>query len=416
MNLRSSTLLVASAALFACSSNPATETDSSVASSGSGGGGGSAPLPFSKTKIASASVGEVLEVTADTEKRTYSWTTLKSSYVDLDTASPAAYSGTGTLTEESAQSPRFLMTDDATKAVMGTLSVADNGTLIARLAIPAINGENRAFPDANLMFGSGPLKNLVSVPVLGVTNATSKASELAGTYNFIALGCSGKSKGFFNQTKTFELWNDSTNTNADALCTTEYGTMKVVASSSFEDTVTVQYCFRDDLGAKKDAANCLHDHGEGEAKYNAAKGVWSLVIGAEGFEHSLVAFQSTGSGQRVGWVDTDGGLLGYGQLVLAEQLPVVPSSTNGTYAAESSGFNSATRTLCGDDAAGLIQLGSWGKVTVNVPWTGLSTIGIDPTGEAIGMMSGTGVFIYRNPNDDPWALEIGTRVNSGGCD
>lgn len=372
-------------------------------------------MPVSKTKIASASVGEVLEVTADIETLSYSWKTLKSSYVDLGTALAAAYSGTGTLTQESPESPRFLMTDDATKTVMGTLSLADNGTMIARLAIPAINGENRAFPDKNIVFGSGPLKNLVSVPVLGVTNATSKASALAGTYNFIALACSGKSKGFFNQTKDFQLWNDTANTAADALCTTEYGTMKVVASSSFDDTATVQYCVRDDLGAKKDAANCLHDHGEGQATYDAAKGVWNLLIGDEGFQHSLVAFQSAESGQRVGWVDTDGGVLGYGQLVLAEQVAVVPSSTNGTYAAESSGFNSSTRTLCGDDDAGLIQIGSWGKVTVNVPWTGLSTIGIDPTGEAIGMMTGSGVFIYRNPNDDPWMVELGTRVNQDGC-
>lgn len=58
---RTGVLLFAAASLLACSSKPAADQASSVTSSGSGG---SVPMPVSKTKIASASVGEVLEVTA----------------------------------------------------------------------------------------------------------------------------------------------------------------------------------------------------------------------------------------------------------------------------------------------------------------------------------------------------------------
>ena len=55
------------------------------------------------------------------------------------------------------------------------------------------------------------------------------------------------------------------------------------------------------------------------------------------------------------------------------------------------------------------------SVASNVPWTGFGTFDQDPTGAAIARMAGSGVFVMRNPNDDPWSFEIGTRVSTAGC-
>ena len=433
--------LVIAAAVAACSSSQ----KANPPASGAGGSGGSVPIEQDPTKVASASAGEVLKVTADVAALTYTWTTLKSAYVDLATAAPADYSGTGTLSKESASSPRYLMTDDVTHEVMGLLTVADNGTLLARMAIPALNGKHRAFPDnTSLKFGSGVLKDMVSVPVLGVTKAIAKATTLAGTYNFISLNCSGKSQGFFNQHKETGLWNTQCNVPADALCHTHYGTL-VVAKGADETKASVHYCVRGNLGGA--SPTCSGGEGTGTASYDATKGLWLLSVdgsgvlddtgaggsgscpmgtggsggaGADGGPsetkaHALVAFTSALGGQKVGWLDTDGGVLGYGQLVLAEQVALTPSAVNGAYRYETSGFNSGSHSLCGSDQAGTVTIDSVAKVTVNQPWTGLGTIGLDPSGESIALMAGAGVYISRNPNDDPWSFEIGTRVGAGNC-
>ena len=428
MRYELSALLLASLAslgVASCSSSSSSSsTTAATADAGavSGNDAGAAPVadagpavdPGGKPNRASASAGEVLQLSADIAALTYSWTTLKSAYLDLATAAPAEYSGTGTLTQEAPSSPRYLMTDSVTAAVMGFLTVADNGTMVARLAIPAINGANRAFAgNAGLHFGSGVLQNSVSVPVLGVANPSSTATSLAGTYNFVSLSCSGKSKGFCNQTKTNQIWNTSVNVPSDALCTTEYGTV-VITKGADEESASVAYCAKGNL-ATTDLSACAGASGTGTATYDTTRGICLITMGTETVSHAAISFKSASNNQKVGWIDTDGGMLGYGQLVIAEQLPMAVSDVSGTYRAESSGFNSSTHTICGNAATGTASVDGVASVASNVPWTGFGTFDQDPTGAAIALMAGSGVFVMRNPNDDPWSFEIGTRVSTAGC-
>lgn len=411
---------------------------SSLLISCGGGSGSTINTSSATTSIASASAGEVINLTYDLTNLTYSWTTLKSSYLDLTSAASSAYSGRGTLLKESPNSARYVMTDSATTSVMGSLTPADNGTVIARLALPVLNvGPVSIGGQTVTSFGSeGPLQNKMTVPVLGVRNPTSTATDVAGTYNFISFSCSDKSNGFPFQTTSRKLWNPSSDTFNDGLCRTNYGTVKITKGAD-EQTASIEYCNKNNLTA----AACPGGTGQGTATatYDATKQIW-LFSTSDNVQHAAVTFQSASNNQKVGWIDTNGGTLGYGQMVIAEQ--VTPNSTdlNGTYFGESASFTTTSHTVCA--SGNNITMDGGATLTMGSPWAGFASLDISPlivkstsiirTTEAesntvrssIALMAGAGVYVSRNaleldgPDADkpsPWGFEIGTRVGTASC-
>lgn len=419
-----------------------------------GGGGGSKVQPVivstSSTSVASASAGEVISLTYDLTKLTFSWTTLKSSYLDLSTAAASAYSGSGTLAKESPTTARYVMTDTVTALVMGTLTPADNGTVIARLALPVLNASPVSVGGQTVAsFGNpdpaSPFHNKITVPVLGVKNPTSTATDVAGTYNFISISCSDKSNGFPFQTANSngnaagQLWSPSNLFN-EGLCKTNYGTVKIVKGAD-EQTASIEYCNKNNLTASSCPSGT--GQGTGTATYDLVKQVWLFAIDSltETQQHAAVTFRSASNGQKVGWIDTNGGTLGYGQMVMAEQQTPTLSDLNGNYFGESASFNTTSHTVCGN--GGTVTMDGVATFAMDSPWTGFASMDASPqinksTGalatisdslatvvhSTIALMAGAGVYVSRSAIEisgpdtgkpTPWGFEIGTRVGTATC-
>lgn len=409
-------------------------------------GGGSStsntPTPVLKStsmsSVASASAGEVISLTYDLTALTFSWTTLKSSYLDLASSPTSDFSGSGTLAKETPTSARYVMTDAVT-GVMGTLTPADNGTIIARLVLPVLNKNPVSLGGQTVTsFGSpGPLQSKITVPVLGVSNTTTTATDVSGTYNFISISCSDKSNGFPFQTANGNgsaanvLWNPAVNAYRDGLCKTNYGTVKIVKGAN-EQTASIEYCNKQNLAAT--ACTSL-GRGTGTATYDPAKKVWLFKIDGSNVEHAAVTFKSASNDQKVGWIDTNGGALGYGQMVMAEQTAPTPSDLNGTYFGESASFTTNSHTICG--SGNTVTMDGAATFTMNSPWQGFGSMDASPkidiiTSElsnavgavpsTIALMAGAGVYVSRSTRENsapyaptPWGFEIGTRIGTATC-
>ncbi len=416
---------------------------------GGGSSTGNTPAPVlqstSMTSVASASAGEVISLTYDLTALTFSWTTLKSSYLDLASSPTSAYSGSGTLAKENPTSARYVMTDTTTATVMGTLTPAENGTVIARLALPVLNTNPVTLGGQTVTrFGSaGPLQSKITVPVLGVRNPTTTASDVSGTYNFISISCSAKSNGFPFQTANVNgsaagvLWNSTAyvghtaNVFSDGLCKTNYGTVKIIKGPN-EQTASIEYCNKQNM---TNAACTSSGHGTGTATYDPAKKVWLFLIDGSSVEHAAVTFKSASNDQKVGWIDTNGGALGYGQMVMAEQTIPTLSDLNGVYFGENASFTTNSHTICGSGSS--VTMDGVAAFTMNSPWQGFGSMDASPkvdriTSElsnaigavpsTIALMAGAGVYVSRSTRENfapyaptPWGFEIGTRVGTATC-
>ena len=444
---------------------------SGVAVLASCGGGSDTPVAPPAPSVTSAVAGEVLAFTADTDSnpKTYSWTTLVSAY------GAEGSTGGGTLSDIG-PGGRYTMTDSGGDLAGNFFKSVDGTMSVGRLALPALNGTNRAFAsDASLVFGTlGDFPNLVTVPVLSLSSPMTVLSEIAGTYNFISLSCSGPSKGFFNQsirTGTQTIWNDGFDTLVDhALCRTNYGTVRIGTDGIFTA------CPQGNLSA----VTCIGSALTSANEITLDGGAWKYD---DGSAVHTAAFQATGAG-KVGWIDTNGGSLGYGQITLSEQKALSPSvdagsfvigskykiesvgvtdftlvgaannnvgteftatgsgtgtgtalaavsGAFGTYKADTSGFNSVEHTVCAGTNFNEIQVdGSSGSTfTVDIPWAGFIVPSVlsanttpygDSTFPALAMVAGSGAYVSRNmggygPALEPWAFELGLRYSTGGC-
>ena len=166
---------------------------------GGGGGGGSsssstpsstpsasASATVSGTYTASASAGEVLSYTIDTDKLTYSYTILYSAY-GLE-----GKTGSGTLTKNSDGS--YTPSESPNSRVYAL----PNGLLMGAVKM-TIQG------------------NVVHVPIMGVQNPITNLANLAGTYNYISNSCTAKAFG-----------NPAYNG-----CGTNYGTLKITSAGAY---------------------------------------------------------------------------------------------------------------------------------------------------------------------------------------
>ena len=129
-----------------------------------GGGGGSSSSSTAATYTSSGSVGEVLSYSIDTTNKTYSYTILKSAY------SLEGTTGSGTLTANSDGS--YTPSENSNARVYNV-----SGGLLVGSAYLNLNGTN------------------TSVPLLGVSSPVTTLSSLAGTYNYLRIGCTSPTSG-----------------------------------------------------------------------------------------------------------------------------------------------------------------------------------------------------------------------------
>ncbi len=286
--------------------------------------------------------------------------------------------------------------------------------MVARVAFPIFNGVNRAFAsDTSLSFGNDPyLQNLVTVPVLGVTDKIDAAPDMVGVYNFVSSSCKpnegvAASKGFPAQTKAGVIWNTALNTPDEAMCTTSFGTIELAQNGA---DLAVMYCERANLGVSP--ATCSGGTRSGTASLDADTGAWAMTFAGDEARHALIQFPASNS-QNVGWLDTDGGFLGFGTIALSEQQVLASDDVQGDYRLETNLFNGDDVSLCssGGNIVPVSQAGPQGTFLPNSPWAGMGTIQEAGNGEILGMLAGSGMLISRNPiTDDPWTFEIGQRI------
>ncbi|MCR9179289.1 MAG: hypothetical protein NXH71_03530 [Erythrobacteraceae bacterium] len=363
--------------------------------------------------FSSAAAGEVVDFDFDFDSLTYSWETTKSSYGALD-LDESIYAGSGRLIADTDRGYGFLMEGSAGNP-FGRLTInADGRSMVARVAFPIFNGVNRAFAsDTSLSFGNDPyLQNLVTVPVLGVTDKIDAAPDMVGVYNFVSSSCKpnegvAASKGFPAQTKAGVIWNTALNTPDEAMCTTSFGTIELAQNGA---DLAVTYCERANLGVSP--ATCSGGTRSGTASLDADTGAWAMTFAGDEARHALIQFPASNS-QNVGWLDTDGGFLGFGTIALSEQQVLASDDVQGDYRLETNLFNGDDLSLCsiGGNIVPVSQAGPQGTFLPNSPWTGMGTIQEAGNGEILGMLAGSGMLISRNPiTDDPWTFEIGQRI------
>lgn len=139
-----------------------------------GGGGGSATVSMptvQKTYVASATAGEVLSYTVDTLARTYSYEIIHSAY------GLTGQRGNGTLTANSDG------TYSPSESPSSKVLPLNNGLLLGAVSLN-MNGNTR------------------SVPILGMSDPATAASDIAGTYNYITVQCGTPSNGVYNLCQT----------------------------------------------------------------------------------------------------------------------------------------------------------------------------------------------------------------------
>jgi len=303
---------------------------------------------FSQTYTASATAGELLSYSFDTVNNTYSYTITQSAY------GLSGRTGSGTLTANADGSYT------ASESPGSKIYALQNGLLIGRIRIDLGNG-------------------LQNVPILGVSNPLTTATEVAGIYNYISFQC---------RTTSFANWRN---------CITTYGSISVAVATA--STVTYKTCDKANIAAG--IAGCL-DTTEGTGTH-VGGGLWEFLQTGSTSKNYTVANLAP-NGQKVGFVDFNdsGGPYGVGQLVISQQAAATAADIAGQYFYKSTAWSTGLTTIFSNltTADGL-------TITLNDPW-----IGMHKTSAAGGQAYGViwaGVYAYRNPGEFGGYFELGIR-------
>jgi len=318
-----------------------------------GGGGGSSSTGFSQTYTASAAAGEVLSYTVDTSNLIYSYTITQSSY-GCEVATAACHTGSGTLTKNTDGS--YTPSGSPTSKIYAL----QNGLVVGSILMN-LNGTS------------------VTVPIIGVSNPITSTSEMAGTYNYMSLQCSGVSY---------------------AACNTYQGTSTVDASGNYTT------CSNDDL------SNPVHTcaNTTAGAITNLGGGVWKFQSSSPAISATtnyFLAFKAP-NGQKVAVVDfNDPVVYGYGQAIMSTQAATTSAGNSGNYIYASNRGTSGLVTVNPNSTTSNGQ-----AITQNSPWNGIATITGGSYGTGYGLLAGNGVYVYRNPTipGTPSYMEIGLKV------
>ncbi len=301
-------------------------------SGGGGGGGGSSAstttTPSSATSYtAAAAIGELLTYTLDTTNLTYSYTITESQY------GLTGKTGSGTLTKNS--NGTYTPSD----APNARVAILPNGLLVGGIR-ETINGVSR------------------TIPIMGMSNPVSSLSGVAGTYNYVSVGCA-------------------------TTCGTGYGTFRINGDGTWVECTASNYDAAPDTCAGRDSGT-----------FNSlGSGKWQILH----FGTDIgTAFVFTSGSQNVAVIDLKdnrAGGFGRGMLVGATKTAATTANGNGTWNYNSfngtSGSIIVTNTTYTDSYTNYQTAYT---LSINSPWDGLIT----PQVGGRALLAGTGVYVYEN--------------------
>jgi hypothetical protein len=266
-----------------------------------------------QTYTSSATAGEILTYTIDTQNLTYSYRIIYSAYGLTN------MSGTGTLilNADGSFSPK-----DAPNTKVYALP---NGLLIGTV---------------NLM-----LNNVLrTVPIVGIAQPVATLVALAGTYNYVGIQCASQTFGVYTG------------------CTSSYGTVQADNAGNYTTchfaniAAGVATCTESATGVVSPLGN----------------GIWKAVRTGSTNTNYLIAFAAP-NGQNVLLLDiNDPGGYGYGLIILSTQEPYVEKLVDGTWFYQSNTGTAGSLAVAGTN----VTLSRGGTVTLSFdsPWTGLNTV------------------------------------------
>ena len=320
-----------------------------------GGGGGSSSSSTAATYTSSGSVGEVLSYSIDTTNKTYSYTILKSAY------SLEGTTGSGTLTANSDGS--YTPSENSNARVYNV-----SGGLLVGSAYLNLNGTN------------------TSVPLLGVSSPVTTLSTLAGTYNYLRIGCTSPTSG----------------TIASSNCSTSYGTILIDSSGSYTTCTSANITTSTTCSSTTGTISYL------------SSGIWKFTRTGSTASNYLLAYDG-GNSQVVLLIDTnDSGGYGYGHAVASTQVAV--SSASGTYYKTANDGRAGTvvpssSTYSGSYTLSGVSYSESGTLSYNSPWNGFVTATNSSGSVGTAIVAGTGVYAYRNNAANSTYWEVGIKSN-----
>jgi len=298
--------------------------------------GGGGDSPSSPTRYTSvAMAGELLTYTVDPVALTYRYTITESQF-GLE-----GKTGSGTLVRnlDGSYSPSGIPN--------ARIVILPNGLLLGAV---------------RERFGAA----VVTVPIIGLSNPVTTVSALATTYNYLHRGCLG------------------------VACATDTGTFVIAANGTWSS------CPAGNL-----AAGACPSGGRNGTLVSLGDGLWRVMEGSVNVGTAL-GFNS--AGQNVLLIDLKDGArgangLGIGLVVGAQQAPLTPVQTDGTWIAGTSTGHWAVFTASGTTITlthldGIAVQGPSGSFSPDTPWQGMATT----NGGGAGFMAGNGVYVLETAN------------------
>jgi hypothetical protein len=323
-----------------------------------GGGGGSSSSSTAATYTSSGSVGEVLSYSIDTTNKTYSYTILKSAY------SLAGTTGSGTLTANS------------------------DGSYT-----PSENSNARVYNvSGGLLVGSAYLNlsgTYTNVPIIGVSSPVTTLSTLAGTYNYVGIGCTSPTSGTLSSSN----------------CSTSYGTILIDSSGSYTTCTSANITTSTTCSSTTGTISYL------------SSGMWKFTRTGSTASNYLLAYDG-GSSQVVLLIDTnDPSGYGYGQTVASTQVAISTSSNPGTYfkSSNTGEVGTVSVTTTGYTSSYTLSGTSYtssGTLTYNSPWNGLVATSTTGGTTGIAITAGSGLYAFRSNVANSYYYEIGMKTTN----
>ena len=284
-----------------------------ITACGSGGGDSAAPpassTGFTQTYTASATAGEILTYTLDTQNKTYSYKIIYSAYGLTN----ATGSGTLVANADGSYSPA--------NAPNAKVYALQNGLLIGTVSL-TLNNVSRI------------------VPLLGMAQPISTPAAVAGTYNFVGIQCAGQTFGVYTG------------------CGSSSGTVLLDSAGNYSA------CSGANIANGPGSCNPLTTGTLGLL----GNGVWQAVRTGSINTSYFLGFKAP-DGQNVLLLDlNDPGGYGYGFLVMSTQAGYVPSLVDGTWFFQTNAGTAGTIKVAGTQITS--SSGGTLSATFDSPWTG----------------------------------------------
>ena len=335
-----------------------------ISGCGGGGGGASVITPNPTTFSGSASAGELVTYTMDTNSSTYSYTIVESQY------GLTGHTGSGTLISNGDGS-YMLSGIPNSKAV-----ILQNGMLVAAIR-DTFSGVTR------------------TVTVFGVSNPLTTLAAAAATYNFESYQCA------------------TLGGCATVPAVTSYGTFQINSNGTWVSCDQANYATAP--GA------CVGGSQTGTL-VNLGAGKWRVLNGAAGVVGTALAYTAA-NGQNVMLIDLhDPTYFGYGIVVGSSQAAVGASDLNGIWisgmfgelnGAPAIGYDLATVTggntvaVTNEVVNGVAIANSINTFSLNNPWNGMiqNTLGGSPS-----LFAGTGMVAHSATGAAGSLIGIGFKI------